>query len=70
MNYAGLAELGWRATQTINGKNGYDDWEKMDDTEKQILDRLWRETVPTREKDRLLAIVAAACDAYIRAVTV
>lgn len=68
MNYAGLSELGWRATQTINSKNGYDDWEQMTDTEKQMLDQRWR-SVPEKERDRLIAIVAAACDAFARAVS-
>jgi hypothetical protein len=66
MNYAGLAEMGWKATQTINGKNGYDDWEKMSDVEKQILDRRWRE-LTERERKRLEKIVCAATDAFARA---
>jgi hypothetical protein len=63
MNYAGLAELGWRATQTIAGKNGYDDWEKMSDVEKQILQQRWR-SVSERERKRLEEIVRAATDAF------
>ena len=69
MNYAGLAQLGWRATQTIAGKNGYDDWEKMSDVEKQILDRRWHE-LPERERARLEKIVCAATDAFAAAISV
>lgn len=69
MNYAGLAELGWRATQTIAGKNGYDDWEKMSDVEKQMLDLRWRD-LPERERKRLERIVCAATDAFARAALV
>ena len=69
MNYAGLAELGWRATQTIKGKNGYDDWERMTDVEKQMLDLRWRE-LPEREHKRLEQIVCAATDAFVRAALV
>lgn len=67
MNYAGLAELGWRATQTIAGKNGYDDWEKLSDVEKQILDRRWRD-VSERERKRLKRIVCAATNAFASAI--
>lgn len=69
MNYAGLAELGWRATQTISGKNGYDDWEKLTDVDKQILQQRWR-SLPERERKRLERIVCAATDAFARAVAV
>lgn len=69
MNYAGLAQLGWNATQTIAGKNGYDDWEKMSDVEKQMLDRGWRE-LPEKERQRLERIVCAATDAFARAIAV
>lgn len=69
MNYAGLAELGWRATQTIAGKNGYDDWEKMSDVEKQMLDRRWR-ALPESERKRLEKIVCAATDAFASAIAV
>lgn len=69
MNYAGLAELGWRATQTIHGKNGYDDWERMADVEKQMLDRGWRE-LPEKERKRLERIVCAATDAFAAAALV
>lgn len=66
MNYANLAQLGWNATQTIAGKNGYDDWEKMTDVEKQILQRRW-ESISERERKRLERIVCAATDAFARA---
>jgi hypothetical protein len=66
MNYAGLAELGWRATQIIDGKNGYDDWERMSDAEKQILDQEWRK-LSERERKRLERIVCAATDAFANA---
>lgn len=69
MNYAGLAELGWRATQIVSGKNGYDDWEKLTDAEKQILQQRWR-AVPERERRRLERIVCAATDAFACAVMV
>lgn len=69
MNYAGLAELGWRATQTIAGKNGYDDWERMSDVEKQMLQRRWRD-LSERERKRLEQIVCAATDAFARAALV
>lgn len=69
MNYAGLAELGWRATQTIHGKNGYDDWEKMSDVEKQIIQRRWTE-LSERERKRLERIVCAATDAFAAAALV
>lgn len=69
MNYAGLAELGWRATQTINGKNGYDDWEKLTGVEKQMLVQRWR-SVSERERKRLERIVCAATDAFASAIAV
>lgn len=69
MNYAGLAQLGWNATQTIAGKNGYDDWERMTDVEKQILQRRWN-ALPQKERERLERIVCAATDAFARAVAV
>lgn len=68
INYAGLAELGWKATQTINGKNGYDDWERLSDAEKQILDQRWR-SLPKEERKQLERIVRAATDAFARAVS-
>jgi len=69
MNCAGLAELGWRATQTVNGKNGYDDWERMSDVEKQVLDQGWQ-AIPERERKRLEKIVCAATDAFANAMLV
>lgn len=69
MNYAGLAELGWRATQTIAGKNGYDDWDRMSDAEKQIVQLRWRE-LSERERKRLERIVCAATDAFAAAALV
>lgn len=69
MNYAGLAELGWNATQTINGKNGYDDWDKMTLSEQATLRSQWA-SLPEDERKRLETIVCAATDAFARAIAV
>lgn len=69
MNYAGLAELGWRATQTIDGKNGYDDWERLDSDQQVALRSQWA-ALPPRERERLERIVCAATDAAFRAALV
>jgi hypothetical protein len=37
MNYDGLAELGWRGSQWVNGKNGYAHWEKLTPAEQADL---------------------------------
>lgn len=68
-NYDGLAELGWRGTRTINGKNGYYDWEKLTDEEKQRLDLQWVD-LPASAKQYLRDVVIAAIDAYQSAVLV
>ena len=69
MNYAGPAELGWNANQTIDGKNGYDDWEKLTPDEQKSLRIQWQ-ALPEAERKRLETIVAAACDAHVRAALV
>lgn len=69
MNYDNLTRLGWTATQTVEGMNGYYDWEKMNDTQKQILDLHWR-AMPDGDKAYLRAVVIAAIDAYCSAVLV
>lgn len=67
MNYAGLAELGWRATQAIYKKNGYDDWEKLTPDEQASLKARWL-ALPKAERERLEKIVCAATDAFAQAV--
>lgn len=69
INFEGLAELGWRSTQTINGMNGYYDWEKLDGVHKQMLDLRWKE-LPASAKTYLQDAVIAAIDAYQSAVLV
>lgn len=69
MNYAGLAELGWRATQTIAGKNGYDDWEQLTPQQQATLRSQWS-ALPKVERERLERIVCAATDAFACAVAV
>jgi hypothetical protein len=66
-NYDGLAELGWRGTRTVNGMNGYYNWEKLDDAQKQMLNLQWNE-LPASAKQYLRDAVIAAIDAYQSAV--
>lgn len=68
INYQGIAELAWRCTQTIDGLNGYYDWEKLDDVGKQTLDLRW-DQLSQAEKKHVGDIVSAAIDAYAIAVT-
>jgi hypothetical protein len=67
INYDGLAELGWRGTRTIRKMNGYYDWEKLSDVEKQALNIQWSE-LPSSAKTYLRDAVVAAIDAYQSAV--
>jgi hypothetical protein len=68
-NYDGLAELGWRGTRTINGKNGYYDWERLSDVEKQRLNVQWAK-LPRNSKLYLRNAIVAAIDAYSATVLV
>ena len=69
MNYGGLAELGWRGSQWINGKNGYKHWEQLTPTEQAELKRAYA-AQPPEEKAYLCNVVIAAIDAYQSAVLV
>lgn len=69
INYKGLAELGWRGTQTIRGLNAYHDWERLTPGERDNLALLWT-AVPDAEKDRLEMMAIAICDAYQPAVLI
>jgi hypothetical protein len=69
INYNGLAELGWTASQWINGKNGYKHWDQLTSAEQAELRREWAAKSP-EEKAYLRDIVVAAIDAYQSAVLV
>jgi len=69
MNYMGLGELGWRCTQTIDGLNGYYDWDKLSDTDKQMLDLRW-EQLSKAEKKKFADAASAVSDACTRALLV
>jgi hypothetical protein len=67
MNYDSLAQLGWNASQWINGKNGYKHWERLTPAEQAELRQAWDAKSP-EEKAYLRDIVMAAIDAYQSAV--
>lgn len=67
INYDGLAELGWRGSQWINGKNGYAHWEKLTPAEQADLKKTYAAQSP-EEKAYLRDVVIAAIDAYQSAV--
>lgn len=69
INYEGLAELGWRGSQWINGKNGYKHWEKLTPTEQAKLKQAYADQ-PPEEKAYLRDVVIAAIDAYCAAVLI
>lgn len=69
INFAGIAELGWRATRTVRRLNGYDDWDKLTTTEQKALQLEWR-ALPLYARKRYIKAVTAACDAFARAIAV
>lgn len=68
-NYDGLAELGWRGSQWIDGRNGYKHWERLTDKEQTALRSEWAAKTP-EERAYLRDVVIAAIDAYCSAVLV
>lgn len=78
INYDGLAELGWRGTKTLPNTNmgshgdrridlnGYHDWERLTDVQKQMLDLEW-EQLSNKEKRMFHDAAIAICDAYVSA---
>ena len=70
-NWEGLAELAWRANQPMRWSelNGYWDWDKLTDIEKQRLNLRWR-SLPPDERRQYVKAVEAACHAYVAAVMV
>ena len=66
-NYDGLAELGWRGSQWIEGWNGYAHWERLTPAQQATLRSEWATKTP-EERAYLRDVVVAAIDAYQSAV--
>lgn len=63
INYDGLAQLGWNASQWIEGKNGYKHWEQLTPAQQAALRAEWAAKTP-EEKAYLRDVVIGAIDAY------